>query len=167
MASIIKKLVENLNLSRREDLIFGRINDIFVNLKFIEHTKNESNANLIEFLMQPKYDCLTVNVYAAKKEPVNIRELSDFLELHYTDYRTSLPSYYNGRFFVSLYPHDTLNMKVSHVIAFLNLLTDFLSRQGYFSNCMICGGQNSISPVFSSGIMLEMCVNCQLKDANL
>ena len=53
------------------------------------------------------------------------------------------------------------------MIAFLDLLTDFLSQQGYSSGCMKCGGNNSVSAVDASGIMLEMCVNCQLKDAKL
>lgn len=167
MASIIKKLAEDFNLLRRGELLYGRINNIYVILRFIRHIKNETNANLIEFLMQPKYDCLMVSAYASKKEPVSIREFSDFFELHYADFKTSLPTYHKGRLNVSLYPQDTLNMKARHVASFLNLLTDFLVRQDYSSSCIKCGSHDNLSPSEIGGIMLETCVNCQLKDAIL
>jgi len=168
MASLINRLAGKLNLLRHEDLLYGRVNDIFINLRFIKHIKNEHNANLIELLVQPKYDRVSMDVYVNKKEQIDIRELSDFLELQYTDFSTTMPEYFSGRFLFSLYQRDTLNVKDEYVISFLNALTEFLNQNGYYSGCLKCGGNDGITySIYDRGKVTEICTPCLMKETKL
>jgi hypothetical protein len=167
MASLINRLADKLDLMRHEDLLYGRVNDIFINLRFIKHIRNSQNANLIEFLVQPKYDRILMEVYVSKKASFDIQELSGFFELQYADYKTTLPEYFNGRFMFSLYQYDALNVKAWYVIGFLNTLTEFLNECGYFSSCLKCGGNDGISYIYDKGKVTEVCTPCLMKEAKL
>lgn len=109
MASVINTIARKWDLARHENLLYGRINDIFVNITFVKHIRESAGANthdnnklasvsLFEALFQPKYDHVTIDFYISNKGETDIPELSGFLDDNYESFRTSLPTYVDGHF---------------------------------------------------------------------
>jgi hypothetical protein len=178
MASLINKIAKEWRLVQHDNLLSGRINDIFVNLTFVKHIRVNANevkrdynkpaeVAAFEALIQPKYDNVTVDVYVSRKGEIDIPELSGFLDTNYENFRTSLPVYVNGHFSITLYQRDYVNVKAWYVTDFLNVLTSFLNERGYFSGCQKCGGNDNLSQVYYAGRSKEICENCHLKEAKL
>ena len=176
MASVIKKVAKEWALTQFDNLLSGRINDIFVNITFVKHIRVNVNmqkpdytklaeVNLFSAIIQPKYEYVSVDAYVSKKGEIDIPELSNFLDAHYESFRTSLPIYVNGHFGVTLYQRDAVDVKAWYVIDFLKFFTGFLSERGYFSGCHKCSSNDNLSQVYKAGIAKEICENCLLKEA--
>ncbi len=176
MASVITQIAKKWSLTEHETLVYGRVNDIFVNLTFVKHVrKNDSMQNpnlnksvenyLLEAIFQPKYEYVTIDFYVDRKTDIDEREVSGFLEEQYENYKTSLPTYVKGHFGITLYQRDTLNVKASYVIDFLKAMTGFFSEHGYFSGCQKCGSDDNLSQIVFAGRATEICENCRLKEA--
>lgn len=176
MASIVTNIASKMNLNQNHLLLAGRVNDIFVNLKFDKHERINDNMvkpdynksmemSLFEALMQPKYDSITITAYVSKKDGPDIEQLSNYLDTHYENFRTSLPVYVNGHFSISLYRRDTINLKAWYVIDFLKMLTLFLNECGYSSGCAKCGSNDNLTHQHKSVNTTEICENCRLKEA--
>ena len=176
MASVITQIARKWNLTEHETLAYGRVNDVFVNLTFVKHVrKNDSMeqnnysilaaASVFEAIFQPKYEYVTIDFYVDKKSGIDEREVSGFLEEHYENYKTSLPTYVKGHFGITLYQRETLNVKASYVIDFLKAMTGFFSEHGYFSGCQKCGSDDNLSQIVFAGRATEICENCRLKEA--
>ena len=177
MASVITQIARKWNLKQHENLLSGRVNDIFVNLTFVKHVRkndsmqrpdyNKSVENyLLEAIFQPKYEYVTIDFYVDRKSGIDEREVSGFLEEQYESYKTSLPTYVKGHFGITLYQRDTLNVKASYVIEFLKVMTGFFSENGYFSGCRKCGSDDNLSQTVLAGRATEICENCRLKEAS-
>ena len=178
MASVISNLAHTWNLTQNETLLYGRINDIFVNLSFDEH--NKQNVNMMKpdpgrpslffvrvLPMQPKYKYVTVSLYVKRSEEIDIPELSGFLDTHYENFKTSLPLYVNGRFEIALYPRDSVKLKAGYIMCFLRILTEFLTERGCYSGCNKCGSTDSLTQHAHTGKATEICENCRLKEITL
>lgn len=176
MASVIDKVAREWKLDRKDNLLYGRINDVFVNITFVKHIRQNVNLQprdyskpvdtvLFEALIQPKYENVSLDVYVSRKGEVDIPELSDFLDTQYENFRTSLPVYVNSHFAITLYQRDAVNVKAWYVIDFLSVLTGFLNERGYVSGCQKCGGNDNLSRVHSAGRAKEICESCRLKEA--
>ncbi len=145
-----------------------------MNLTFVKHIRESVDPQdfskpigsyLFGALFQPKYEHVTIDFYVSRKSGVDEPELSGFLEEQYESYQTSLPTYINGHFGITLYQRDTLNVKAEYVIDFLDMMADFLSERGYFSGCRKCGSDDNLSQVVYAGRATEICENCRLKEA--
>lgn len=175
MASVINGIARKWDFTRNENLLYGRVNGIFVNLTFVKHIRENVSLDydklaavtLFEALFQPKYDHVTVDAYVDREGEADTPELSGFLADNYESFKTSLPTYINGHFGITLYQRDTVNVKAWYVIDFLNFLTGFLSEHGYFSGCQKCGGNGNLSQVIKAGRTVEICESCRLKDGKL
>ncbi len=178
MASVIKKVARKWNLTQHGNLVFGRINDIFINLTFVKNVRENVNLTqrdynklaevyLFEALIQPKFESVSVSAYVTKKGEIDIQEMSGFLDTHYESFRTSLPIYVNGYFGITLYQRDAVNVKAWYVNDFLQALSDFLNQRGYFSGCQKCRSNDNLSQVCIAGKATEICENCRLKEAKL
>lgn len=176
MGSVIKEVARKWKLVQHENLLSGRINDIFVNITFVKHIRENPNENkpdynksmevyLFEALIQPKYENVSLDVYVSKKGEIDISELSGFLDSNYENFRTSLPVYVNGHFGITLYQRDAVNVKAWYVIDFLKALTDFLNERGYYSGCQKCGSNDNMSQVYNAGRATEICEYCRMKEA--
>ncbi len=176
MASIITQIANKWKLTQNETLLSGRVNDIFVNITFVKHVRKNANMEpcdynksfenyVFEALFQPKYEYVTIDLYVTRKEGINEAELSGFLDTNYESFKTSLPTYVNGHFGVTLYQRDAVNVKAWYVIDFLNLLTGFLNERGYTSGCKKCGSNDNLSQVVYASRATEICENCRLKEA--
>lgn len=178
MASVIDKVAKEWRLSKHDNVLYGRVGDVFVNLTFVKHIRVNANdikrdytkfaeVAAFEALIQPKYDNVAVYAYVSRKGEIDIPELSDFLDTNYENFRTSLPVYVNGHFEVTLSQRDYVNVKAWYVIDFLNALTGFLSEKGYFSVCQKCGSGSGLSSVYDAGRAKEICSGCLMKEAKL
>lgn len=176
MASVITQIARKCNLVQHDNLLSGRVYDVFVNLTFVKHVRNNDsmqshNLNktvenyLLEAIFQPKYEYVTIDFYVDRKIGIDEREVSGFLEEQYENYKTSLPTYVKGHFGITLYQRDTLNVKAAYVNEFLKVMTGFFGEHGYFSGCQKCGSDDNLSQIVQAGRATEICENCRLKEA--
>lgn len=163
----VKKLAREFKLSRDKDLLWGRVNDVFINIRFIRHIRNESNANIIEALIQPKYERVSMDFYVNKKSGINLAEVNEHLEKHHAIFKTNQAIYNKGRFWLSLFPRNTIGIKVGYTASFVDDFTDYLNFNEYGSGCEKCGGSDNLSQVYNAGKATEICESCRLMETKL
>ena len=163
----VKKLAREFKLSRDKDLLWGRVNDVFINIRFIRHIRNESNANIIEALIQPKYERVSMDFYVNKKSGINLAEVNEHLEKHHAIFKTNQAIYNKGRFWLSLFPRNTIGIKVGYTASFIDDFTDYLTFTEYGSGCEKCGGSDNLSQVYTAGKATEICESCRLMETKL
>ena len=83
MAAITKQLKVMLGFERYENIVYGRLNDIYFNVRFIRHKKGTDFRSLADVLTEPKYDSVMIDAFAFKNNQIDLAEVNRFLELNY------------------------------------------------------------------------------------
>ena len=165
MAAIQKKLAKKLGLDEKDDIVYGRVNDIYVNIRFNKPPKRDNFMNLIDKMTEIKYDSCNIDIFANKDDGIDLKELNRFIEMNYWElYRANKASHIDGRLSLLLFKKETPDIKVSYVAKFLVFITDFLKKNGYYSGCSSCSTQGNLSYVYKNDMVKEICESCRLKE---
>lgn len=167
MAKIAANLAKKLNFTTRGDIAYGCINGFYVYVKLNKAPKQKSFNGLIDKLFEIKYDSANIDVFATRRDGIDLKAISRVFEDNYWVYKASKFQNVDGGFFLYLYKNNSINIKVSYIINFLNYITEYLNTNGYYSACSICGSIDNISCLDINGAIKIRCLNCQLKDSSM
>lgn len=167
MAKRIAKLAKKLCFNYRDDITYGCINGIYVCVKLNRAPKMDSFEGLIDKLTEIKYDSANIDIFAAHEDGVDLKDISKLFEENYWVYKASKFQSTDGGFFLYLYKNDSVNIKVSYIIKFLDYITEYLKTNGCYSACSICGSNEQLSCLDINGAIKVRCLNCQIKESNM
>lgn len=167
MAKRIAKLAKNLCFEYRDDITYGCINGIYVCVKLNRAPKRDSYEGFIDRLTEIKYDSANIDIFIDRQDGVDLKDISNLFEENYWVYKASKFQSTDGGIFLYLYKNDSVNIKVSYIIRFLDYITEYLKQNGYRSTCSICGSNEQLSCQDINGEIKVRCQNCQLKDSNM
>jgi len=168
MASISNRLAKKLNLEQHGDIIFGRANDIFFNVRLIKAELKKSYSSLIERLLAPKYETAHIEAFAYANKEVDLKEINGFIEENYFIYMVDNLKYRDNYFTMFLSKNDSININPSYIADFLTHFSSYLQDNSYYSACHICKSNDNISCIYMpSGRMQEICETCRLKNADM
>lgn len=179
MKRVVEKLAKLVDFKVEDDISYGRINEIFFNVKIIKSKKTAQPKNLSEtmiyrkennplaFIISPKYETAVFDVFATRIKAVDLVELDDFIETNYFIYKVYKMNYIEDHFSFLLDKSHSFNIKLSYIAKFLHDFSKHLIELGYSSSCIKCGSNNHITNTISRGMMAEICTSCALKETIL
>ncbi|MBT3319892.1 MAG: hypothetical protein HN948_09055 [Clostridia bacterium] len=179
MVRIEEKLAKQVDFTTKDDTIYGRVNDIFYNVKIIKSKKTAQPNNLSEtliyrkeknplaFIISPKYETAVFDVFATRSKPVDLVELNDFIETNYFIYKVYKMNYIEDHFSFLLDKNQSFNIKIPYIAQFMNDFSNHLKELDYYSACTKCGSTDNITCKPARGMVIEICTACALKETAL
>lgn len=167
MAKLAAKLAKKLDFKSRDDIAYGCINGIYVCVKLNRAPKRDTFESLIDKLTEIKYDSANIDIFVNRRDGIDLKDISKLFEENYWVYKASKFQSTDSGFFLFLYKNDSVNIKASYIVNFLNYITDYLNANSYYSACSICGSNDNLSCLDIDGAIKVRCLNCQLKDSSM
>lgn len=160
MAKIYNKLAKKLGFENRDNIVYGRLNEIYVNVRFNKVPRKGKYMSVMDRSKDIKYDSVNIDVYAYRKEGVDLKEINKLLEMSIATYTVNKASLIDGRLSLFLFKNTNGDIKVSYVMKFLDFFTKYLSSNEYYSACSSCGNTNGLSKTYENDIVKEVCEGC-------
>ena len=145
MADNLSAFIQNSEFRKHEGIAYGRINNIFFNVKF-----NKLYANAF------------IDVFIQRQNGINLSEINLFLKENKKKYNAKNATLGEGHISIML-NSEIKRIKAEHVMMFVQELSTFLIEKGYKSACKFCSSNADIGYSFQDGKVNEVCDTCHQK----
>ena len=167
MSKIATRLAKKLDVESQNDIVYGRSNDIFINVHFNKPIHGSEIRTLTERMQTAKFDSVNIDVYVARKDGIDLKSINRLFEMNYWVYKANRASIIDGRLLVFLYKNNTVDIKVSYIRKFLKFFTEHLKQNEYYSTCCCCESTDNLSYVIGNNTVKEICETCRLKQSDM